>query len=60
MNRSIVFSVVLLVASMFVGTALKAQAATGSARPAASSAQSANNGAADGGYWAAWAEAASH
>ena len=59
MNRFIMLSVVLLVASLFVGSALKAQAATSSDRPAVSAAQSTDD-ASDGGYWAAWAEAASH
>jgi len=60
MTRSIVFSVALLAASLFVGSALKAQAATASTPPAASAAQSADDGALVGGYWAAWAEAAAH
>jgi hypothetical protein len=60
MNRPAILSAVVLVASLFVGTALKAQAATTAASPAASAAQSADDGSADGGYWAAWSEAASH
>jgi hypothetical protein len=60
MNRPVIFSAVVLVASLVVGTALKAQAATSPASPAASSAQSADDGSAEGGYWAAWSEAASH
>lgn len=59
MSRPVFFSAVVLVVSLFVGTALKAQAATTSAAPTASAAQSAD-GSADGGYWAAWSEAASH
>jgi hypothetical protein len=59
MNRPVLFSAIVLVASLFVGTALKAQAATTQA-PAASAAQSADDGSADGGYWAAWSDAASH
>lgn len=57
MKRSLLFSVAILVAALFVGTALKVQAATTSA-PAAAAAQA--DGTTDGGYWAAWAEAASH
>ena len=60
MKRSITLSVVVLVASLFVGTALKAQAATTPASPAASTAQSADDASTDGGYWAAWSDAASH
>ena len=60
MNRPVIFSAIVLVASLFIGTALKAQAATTSASPTASAAQSADDGSADGGYWAAWSEAASH
>jgi hypothetical protein len=59
MTRSIVFSAVLLVTSVFVGSALKAQAATSSSRPAAAAAQSVDDSL-EVGYWAAWAEAASH
>lgn len=59
MKRTLVFSAVVLVASLFVGTALKVQAATASTSAAESAAaQSAD--AASPGYWAAWAEAASH
>ena len=60
MNRPALFTAVVLVASLFVGTALKAQAATTQASPAASAAQSADDGSTGGGYWAAWSEAASH
>jgi len=60
MNRPALFSAVVLVAALFVGTALKAQAATTAASPAASAAQSADDGSADGGFWAAWSDAASH
>jgi len=60
MNRPVMFSVVVLVASLFVGSALKAQAATTQASPTASAVQSAGDASADGGYWAAWSEAASH
>jgi len=59
MNRPALISVIVLVASLFVGSALKAQAATTPASPAASAVQSAD-ASADGGYWAAWSEAASH
>ena len=54
MKRIITVSVVVLVASLFAGSAFKAQAAT-KASPAASVVQST-----DGGYWATWAEAAAH
>ncbi len=60
MNRPVLFSAFVLVAALFVGTALKAQAATTQASPAASAAQSADDGSANGGYWAAWSNAASH
>jgi len=60
MNRSITLSVIVLVASLLVGGAFKAQAATTQAPQAASAAQSAADGSADAGYWAAWSEAASH
>jgi hypothetical protein len=60
MNRPALLSAVVLVASLFVGTALKAQAATTPASPAASAAQSADGTSTDGGFWAAWSEAASH
>ncbi|HEX7839977.1 MAG TPA: hypothetical protein VF469_21020 [Kofleriaceae bacterium] len=60
MSRPVILSAVVLVASLFVGTALKAQAATTPASPAASAAPSVDDGSADGGYWAAWSEAASH
>ena len=60
MKRPVIFSAIVLVVSIFVGTALKAQAATTPASPAASAVQSADDGSADVGYWAAWSDAASH
>jgi hypothetical protein len=54
MKRGILVSVLVLVVSAFVGSAFQAQAAT-KAAPAASVSQST-----DGGYWAAWSDAASH
>jgi hypothetical protein len=61
MKRSMVVSVVVLVVSLFVGgAALKAQAATSSAPRAVSAVQSAGETSTDSGYWAAWADAASH
>jgi hypothetical protein len=58
MKRSLTFSVAVLVASLFVGTALKVQAATpSSARAAAAPTTSASDD--TGGYWAQWADAAS-
>jgi hypothetical protein len=59
MKRMLVFSVVVLVASLFIGTALKVQAATPSAPTAALAAAPAADASAPG-YWTAWAEAASH
>jgi hypothetical protein len=59
MKRTLVFSVAVLVVSLFVGTVLKVQAATSRA-PAAASAAGQTADAAGPGYWAAWAEAASH
>jgi len=59
MKRTLVFSVVVLVASLFVGTALKVQAATPSA-PAGAVAAAPAADASSPGYWTAWAEAASH
>ena len=56
MKRSLVFAVAILV-GMFVGTALQVQAATTSA-PATTDVQL--DAAAGPGYWAIWAEAASH
>jgi len=56
MKRSLVFAVAVLV-GLFVGTALKVQAATTSAPAAAVGPADAS---ADPGYWASWAEAASH
>ena len=60
MSRTITFSVAVLVASLFVGSALTVHAATTPASPAASAVQSADDGSKDGGYWAAWSDAASH
>ena len=60
MNRHVIFSAIVLVASLFVGTALKAQAATTPGSPTASAAPSADDGSTDGGYWTAWSDAASH
>jgi hypothetical protein len=60
MNRSITLSAIVLVASLVVGGVLSAQAATKPASPVAPVAQSADGGSADGGYWAAWSDAASH
>jgi|KBSMisStaDraftv2_1062788.scaffolds.fasta_scaffold694867_2 hypothetical protein len=61
MKRSLVFAVAVLV-GMFVGTAFHVQAATTSAPAAASDvkpdAQAADS--ASPGFWAIWAEAASH
>ncbi len=59
MKRSLMVSVVVLVASLFVGTALTVQAATTSTPAAATSAAQADASASPG-YWAAWADAASH
>jgi hypothetical protein len=56
MKRSLVFAVAVLV-GLFIGTAWKVQAATTSA-PAAAAAQT--DASAGPGYWALWAEAASH
>lgn len=56
MKRSLVFAVAVLV-GMFVGSALQVQAATTSAPDSA--AVQADDAAAPG-YWASWAEAASH
>jgi hypothetical protein len=56
MKRSLVFAVAVLV-GMFVGTAWKVQAATTSAPAAAPAQADAPEGP---GYWALWAEAASH
>jgi hypothetical protein len=60
MNRLLTLWVVVLVASLFVGGTLQAQASTRSASPAAAAAQPAGDDAAGGGYWAAWSDAASH
>ncbi|HEX3474743.1 MAG TPA: hypothetical protein VHT91_06860 [Kofleriaceae bacterium] len=64
MKRSLVFAVAVLV-GMFVGTAaLQVQAATTSARHRAAVVQQQQDVQADDsaspGYWAIWAEAASH
>jgi hypothetical protein len=56
MKRSLVFAVAVLV-GLFVGAAWKVQAATISA-PATAPAQA--DAPAGPGYWASWAEAASH
>jgi hypothetical protein len=56
MKRSLVFAVAILV-GLFVGTALQVQAATASAPSASVAAQGDASGP---GYWASWAEAASH
>lgn len=56
MKRALMVSVAVLVASLFVGTAWKVQAATTSAPAAAAQADAS----AGPGYWASWAEAASH
>lgn len=58
MKRSLVFAVAVLVASLFVGTALQVHAAT-TAAPTAPAAVQADDGATVG-YWAAVSEAASH
>jgi hypothetical protein len=59
MKRTLMFSVAVLVVSLFVGTALKVQAATSSVPAAAPAAVQAAD-ASSPGYWAMWAEAASH
>lgn len=56
MKRTLTISVAVLVASLFVGTALRVQAATTSA-PTAAAAQA--DASAGPGYWASWVEAAS-
>lgn len=58
MKRTVTFSIVVLVVLLFVGTALKVHAATEPATAAA--VQPADQTSDDGGYWAAWADAASH
>jgi hypothetical protein len=58
MKRSVMFAVAVLL-GLFVGTALQVQAATTSAAAAAPAAAQADASAAPG-YWASWAEAASH
>ena len=58
MKRTITASILVLVASLFVGSAFQAQAAT-KASPVASVVQSTDDST-GGGYWAAWSEAASH
>ena len=57
MKRSLTFSVAVLVASLFVGTALTVQAATRSSASAAAQTTSASDDTV--GYWAQWADAAS-
>jgi hypothetical protein len=60
MKRTVTFSVVVLVTSLFVGSALKVHAATTPASPVASAVQSADAASEDGGgYWVAWSDAAS-
>lgn len=59
MKRILTASIVVLVTSLFVGSAFKAQAAT-KASPAAAVVQSTAEGSTSGGYWAAWSDAASH
>jgi hypothetical protein len=56
MKRSLVFAVAVLV-GLCVGTALKVQAATTSAPSAPATAQVDDSGP---GFWASWADAASH
>jgi hypothetical protein len=51
--------VAVLLASTLAGGALKAQASVARGRPAAAAAQ-ADDAASSTGYWAAWADAASH
>lgn len=58
MKRTITVSVIVLMVSLFVGSAFKAQATT-KASPAASVVQTTDDST-GGGYWAAWSEAASH
>jgi hypothetical protein len=60
MKRTITFSVVVLVVSLFAGSALKVHAATLPASPAASAVQSVDDASEDGGYWAAWSNAVAH
>ena len=59
MKRSLVFAVAVLV-GMFVGTALQVQAATTSAPAAAAASDGQADDSASPGFWAMWAEAASH
>lgn len=56
MKRSLVFAVAVLV-GLFIGTALNVQAATA---PAPAAAAAGTDASAGPGYWALWAEAASH
>lgn len=58
MKRSRLLPVAILVAVLFVVSVLKVQTETTSA-PAAASAVQSNDASVGGGYWAAWAEAAS-
>jgi hypothetical protein len=60
MKRTITFSMVILVASLFVGRALKVHAATTPASPAGSAVHSSSDAAEDDGYWAAWSNAVAH
>jgi hypothetical protein len=57
MKRSVVFAVAVLF-GLFVGTAWQVQAATTSTAAAAPAAAQADDS--GPGYWASWAEAASH
>jgi hypothetical protein len=60
MKRSVVFAVAVLF-GLFVGTAWQVQAATTSTATAAAAAPAAAQADDSGpGYWASWAEAASH
>jgi hypothetical protein len=59
MNRSMALSVVVLVVSLFIGSAFKAQAVAAPASSAGAAVQSAD-GSTGRGYWTAWADAASH
>ena len=58
MKPSLLLAVAVLVASLFINSALKGQAVASAPAPCA--AQSADDAAVAGGYWAAWSNAASH
>jgi hypothetical protein len=60
MNRSVTLSIVVLAVSLFVGSVLRAEAATTIVSPSSSVGQSAGDASTEVGYWAAWGEAASH